>query len=216
MLALLLAVATTVTFPAPGTYAYAASLGGQPVGQWSVTVKSGDSGSEIDENSAATFGGMQLSARAALVLGADLSPQRYEGHYQTPGQSPNVSVVLTPTSAIVVGAFTSQPTQVALASNTRHFVVVEPGLLAGLFALPAQLGAWKDPSVTWITPTSGRAQPLTVNQAALQKPPAGVPAQDALISIDSPIALTIWYDSATLVPDRIEVPSQSAVLTRVR
>src|SRR5271165_4276794 len=104
MLAVILAAATA-TFPAPGTYAYAASVAGQPVGQWSVTVKNGDASTEIDENSAATVAGMQLSAQAALVLGSDLSPQRYDGHYQTPGQSPNVSVSLGPTSATVVGAF---------------------------------------------------------------------------------------------------------------
>jgi hypothetical protein len=82
--------------------------------------------------------------------------------------------------------------------------------------LPAQLNAWKEATVTWIAPTSGRAQPLTANQPAPQTPPAGVPAHDALISIDQPIALRIWYDATTLVPDRIEVPAQSAVLTRVR
>ncbi len=215
MLAFLLAAAA-VTFPAPGTYAYNASLNGQPLGQWSVSVKSSDSGSEVDENSAASLGGMQLSAQATLVLGTDLSPQRYEGHYQTPGQSPNVSVALTATSATVAGAFTSQPAQVTLAANTRHFVVVEPGLLAGLFALPAQLNAWKESTVTWIAPTSGKAQSLTANQPASRTPPAGVPIKDAVISIDQPIALTIWYDPATLVPDRIEVPAQGAVLTRVR
>lgn len=216
MLALFLAAATAATFPAPGTYAYTASLAGQPVGQWSVTVKDGDAGTEVDESSAATFGGMQLSAQAALVLGSDLSPLRYEGHYQTPGQSPNVSVQLSQTSASVVGPFSSQPSQVVLAPNTHHFVVVEPGLLAGLFALPAQLAGWKDATVTWIAPTSARAQALTADQPASQTPPAGVPAHDALISIAQPIALRIWYDATTLVPDRIEVPSQSAVLTRVR
>lgn len=210
MLAFLLAAAT-VTFPAPGSYTYNASLNGQPIGQWSVSVKSGESGSEVDENSAASLGGMQLSARATLVLGADLSPQRYDGHYQTPGQSANVSVVLTPASATVAGAFT-----VTLAPNTRHFVVVEPGLLAGLFALPAQLNAWKESTVTWIAPTTGKTQPLTANLTASRTPPAGVPANDAVISINQPIALTLWYDPTTLVPDRIEVPAQGAVLTRVR
>jgi hypothetical protein len=216
MLGFLLAAATAVAFPAAGTYAYAASLAGQPVGQWRVTVKNGGTGAEVDENSAATFGGMQLSAQATLVLAGDLSPQRYEGHYQTPGQSPNVSVDLTPTSASVTGASSSQASQVALAPNTRHFVVVEPGLLAGLFALPAQLTAWKDATVTLIVPASGRAQPLSVSQPPPQNPPAGVPGHDALIAIEQPIALRIWYDAATLVPDRIEVPSQNAVLTRVR
>ncbi len=37
-----------------------------------------------------------------------------------------------------------------------------------------------------------------------------------LLSIDRPLAVTIWYDPATLVPDQIAVPSQNAVLTRER
>lgn len=203
-------------FPPAGTYSYAASLNGEAVGKWSVNVKSAQAGPEIDENSAASLMGMQLAAQAALMLSADLSPTRYDGHYRTPNQSPNVSVSLSPTSATVVGLMTNQTQQVSLDAGTRHFVVIEPGLLAGLFALPAQLASWKDPAVTWITPTSAQAQVLTTGSAASQAHPAGVSASDVLLSIASPIAVSIWYDPATFVPDQISVPSQNAVLTRVR
>ncbi|HEY1867259.1 MAG TPA: hypothetical protein VGG70_03125, partial [Candidatus Cybelea sp.] len=86
-------------FPAPGSYSYVAALNGQQIGRWSVAVKGADSGTEIDENSSASVMGMQLSAQAVLTLSPDLSPTRYDGHYRTPNQSPNVSVSLTPTSA---------------------------------------------------------------------------------------------------------------------
>ncbi|HEV3090810.1 MAG TPA: hypothetical protein VGX91_05115 [Candidatus Cybelea sp.] len=209
-------VAAVAAFPPSGTYNYDAALNGSPVGRWSVAVKSGQNGSEVDETSTATLAGLALSAQAALVLDVNLAPASYAGHYRTPGQSPNVSVSLTPQSATVAGAFNAQPQQVALQNETRHFVVIEPGLLAGLFVLPAQLAAWKEQSVTWITPTTAQVHVLEVAVASPPPRPNAVPAGDNVLSIAQPIAVTIWYDPSTLVPDEIEVPSQAAVLTRVR
>jgi hypothetical protein len=211
----LAALGAGALFPAPGAYRYTASMGGQSIGSWSVNVASDGGSTTIAEESRASIAGLQLAATASLVLGPDLAPTRYDGHYRTPGQSPSVSVALTPTSATVVGAFTSAPQQVPLGANTHHFVVIEPGLLAGLFALPAQLDSWKDSAVTWVTPTTAQAQSLTTGSQTTARP-AGVPAHDVLLSIDHPIAVTIWYDPSTHVPDEISVPSQNAVLTRQR
>jgi len=212
---LFLAAVAAAPFPPAGVYRYAASMGGQAIGSWSVTVTDDPSRSEVDETSSATVVGMQVSATAALVLGTDLAPVKYSGNYRTPTQSPNVSVVLTADSATAVGALTTQPQRLALAANTRHFVVIEPGLLAGLFVLPAQLVAWKESKVTWIAPATAQAQPLTVNGTPLNSRPAEVPATDAVLAIDHPIALTIWYDPTTMAPDEISVPSQNAVLRRL-
>jgi hypothetical protein len=137
--ALMLAAVTGAVFPAPGTYRYTASMGGQAIGSWSVSVSQDAAQTEIDESSNASLMGMQLAATAALALGTDLAPLKYTGTYKTPTQSLSVSVTLTPASATVVGALASQPRQLTLAAPSRHFVVIEPGLLAGLFALPAQL-----------------------------------------------------------------------------
>ncbi|MBV8491740.1 MAG: hypothetical protein JO199_14535 [Candidatus Eremiobacteraeota bacterium] len=210
------AIAAGPVFPPPATYRYAATLGGQPIGDWSASVKPTGTGIEIDENSTALFAGMQLAATATLVLGPDFAPISYDGSYRVPGQTPTVDVKLTPTSATVSGTLTSAPRQLGLSPNTRHFVVIEPGLLAGLFVLPAQAGAWNDPTMTWITPTSAQAQPITIDQSGSAPRPPGVPAQDALLSIDRPIVVSIWYDPATRVPDEVAVPSQGAVLTRER
>ena len=107
--------------------------------------------------------------------------------------------------------------RLALDANTRHFVVIEPGLLAGLFALPAQLDAWKDRAVTWITPTTAQAQTLTTDPRRSATRPAGVPAKRRrAFDRTVPPPVTIWYDPNTLVPDEIIVPSQNAVLTRER
>ncbi|MGA8575639.1 MAG: hypothetical protein WB609_08165 [Candidatus Cybelea sp.] len=213
---LLAAVAGASPFPAAGEYRYSASMAGQNIGGWSISVRDRDGGMQIDETSSASFAGMQMSATASLALGADLAPVSYIGNYRMAGQNPSVSVTLTSSAATVAGAMTTAPQRVALAANTRHFVVVEPGLLAGIFALPAQLAAWKESSVTWITPATAQNQALTVNSALPAQRPPAVPAQDAVLSVQRPIVVTIWYDPATFVPDQIVVPSQNAVLTRVR
>ena len=211
---LVLAALTGATFPPPQTYHYTGSLGGQRVGSWSVNVTNDSQHTVVAESSSASVFGMPLSATATLTLGADLAPTNYDGTYRTPNQTPHVSVALSASAATIVGAFSTQPRQVALDANTRHFVVIEPGLLAGLFALPAQLNAWKDSSVSWITPTTAQVQSLSPNPATSAARPAGVPSGDAVLAIDHPIAVTIWYDPATFVPDQITVPSQNAILTR--
>jgi hypothetical protein len=203
-------------FPSAGTYAYSASMGGQAVGRWTVTVKPSDSGPQIDENSTASLGGLQLSATATLSLAADLSPVKYAGSYRSAMQNPTVDVVLTPSAATITGSSGGATSTLALQANTHHFVVVEQGLLAGLFALPAQFAAWKDASVTWIAPMNASSQALGINATAPAARPANLPAQDVALSITGPIPVTLWYDPATLVPDQIVVPSQDAVLTRIR
>lgn len=210
------ALIAAVAFASPGTYTYAASLAAQPIGQWSVAVR-GDAGQTVlDEKSSANFGGMSLGATATLTLDSDLAPLRYDGRYSAPGQTIDVTVAVASTGATVSSPLATIPAPLQLAAGTKHFAIVEPGLLAGLFALPAQLNAWKESSVTWITPTSAQAQVLSTLATSSAARPAGVPAADAVLSIDHPIAVTIWYDPTNFVPDRIDVPSNKAVLTRVR
>lgn len=212
MIATLVAAAV---FAAPSTYTYSAALAGQPVGKWSVAVQSDAGQTVLNEKSSANFGGMAIGATATLTLDATLAPLHYDGHYSTAGQSVNVTAAVAANGTTVTSplATTSGPLQ--LAPGTTHFAIVEPGLLAGLFALPAQLNAWKETRVTWISPTSASSQLLTVGVADTVARPTGVPPNDVVLSIDHPIAVTIWYDPSSLVPDRIEVPSNKAVLTRI-
>ena len=213
---LLAVAAASPSFPAPGTYRYTAVLGGQRIGEWSVSVKGDESGTQIDESSSASFAGVQVAATASLALGPDLAPTRYAGSYRTGGQSPTVSVALTPTSATIVGGFGGSSRTLALVPNTRHFVVIEPALLAGLFALPAQLQAWGDSPVTWIAPITGQEKSIAKDSENPAGRPSSVPAQDVALAVRGEIPVTIWYDPATLVPDEVIVPSQNAVLTRER
>jgi hypothetical protein len=190
-------------------------MSGQPIGQWNVTVKRTDSATEIDEDSWASVMGMMLSAKAMLALGADLSPTSYTGNYRAGGQNIDVTVALTSASATITGAQSDAARTVALGADTHHFVVIEPGLLAGLFALPAQLASWNESTVTWLSPVTGTAQPLMRAAVPSAAPPPGVPAQDVELSLTGQIPVTIWYDATSLIPDRIEIPSQHAILTRV-
>ncbi len=214
--ALILAAATGAAFPPAGGYRYAASMGGETIGSWSVNVARDASRLQIDEDSAATVLGMHVSATASLVLAPDLTPTSYSGTYRTPTQTPSVSVTLAADAATAVGALDMQPQRLTLATGTRHFVVIEPGLLAGLFVLPAQLRAWNESAVTWITPVTAQAQTLTINSTPSISRPADVPATDANLAIERPIAVTIWYDPQTLLPDEISVPSENAILRRSR
>jgi hypothetical protein len=190
-------------------------MSGQPIGQWNVTVKRSDATTEVDENSWATVMGMTLSAKATLALGPDLSPASYVGNYRAAGQNVAVTVALTGATATVTGTQSNAARSVALVPDTHHFAVIEPGLLAGLFALPAQLAAWNESTVTWLSPVTGSAQPLMKSAAPPTARPSGVPAQDVELSLTGATPATIWYDPASFIPDRIDIPSQNAVLTRV-
>ena len=213
---LVFAALASTAFPPSATYRYTGALGGQQIGSWSVTVTGNAQAEQLKETSSASIYGMPLAATATLVLGPDFAPSSYSGSYRTPSQTPTVSVTMSPNAATVVGALSSQPRTIALDRDTRHFVIIEPGLLAGLFALPAQLNAWKDATVTWITPVTAQAESLSINSSPAIARPAAIPAGDALLAVARPMAVTIWYDPSTLVPDEIEVPSQNAVLKRER
>ncbi len=219
---LMLAAATaTASFPAPGTYRYSATLNGQPAGHWTLNVKAGSEGTEIDEDSVAIFMGVQMSAKAALVLGPDFSPVKYDGNYRAAGLNPIVSVAATSDSATVTSSQAPPAKNLGLVPNTRHLVIIDPGLAAGLFVLPAQLAAWREDSVTWVTPITAEAASLATQSDPPSSPPDGVPPNDVAISLvgtssTGRIPVTIWYDPSTMVPDEILVPSQNAVLTRQR
>jgi hypothetical protein len=217
----ILAAAAATAFPAAGTYRYAATLNGAPAGHWTLNVKAGSDGTEIDEDSVAIFAGIQMSAKASLVLGSDFAPLKYDGNYRAAGLNPIVSVAATPDGATVSSSQAGPARNLALVPNTRHLVIIDPGLAAGLFALPAQLAAWREPSVTWVSPISAEAARLATDSNASNERPSDVPSGDVAISVvgisaNGRIPVTIWYDPSTLVPDQIIVPSQNAVLTRER
>jgi len=211
-----IAAAGAPLWPPAGSYRYTASLNGAQLGTSTVTVKADGGNTEISETASGEQGGLQFAGTSLLVLGADLAPTQYTGAYTVAGQPAKVSVTLTPTTATVSGSSAS-PQTFALDPNAKHFVVIEPGLLSGIFALPAQMRTWNDAAVTAIAPAYGRAEGLPADPSAPAAPrPANVPATDQQLSLGGSVPLTIWYDPATMIPDEIDVPSQAATVTRVR
>lgn len=204
---------------APGTYRFNATYQGAPVGGSTLTVTRDASGTTIKESATGSAGGLDFAATATLVLGADLAPTLYDGKYKVMGQDADASVNLTPTTATVKSsAAAGGPQTFALDPQSSHFVIIEPGLVSGFFALPAQMQTWSGATVSAIAPAYSREVPITPEAAASPAPtrPNGVPAGDVPLSVGGHLPFTIWYDPTTLVPDEIVVPSQNATATRVR
>jgi hypothetical protein len=216
-LAVIASLSAGTPFLTPGTYAYSATLSGAPAGSSNLTVLRDGQSTRIQEKASGTVNGLSVSATAQLTVGPDLTPQIYDGTYQSNGARTVVTVSLSSSAATVISTGSGgQPATFALSGDTRHFVVIEFGLVAGLFALPAQMEAWKDTPVLAIAPSYGRGENLAVDTGAKPARPSGVPAQDESVSFRAKLPFTIWYDPTTFVPDEIDVPSESVVVTRVR
>jgi hypothetical protein len=214
---LLAALAAGTPFLTPGTFTYAATLNGARTGSSTLTVTRDGSATEVAERASGTIDGMQLAAQATLTVGADLAPTAYNGSYHSGAMATTVTAALTADSATVINSQTGgTPQTLSLTGGAQHFVVIEPGLIAGLFALPAEMEAWNDAPVLAVAPSYARGQEIAVEKSASPVRPAGVPAGDAVLAIGGRLPFTIWYDPATFVPDQIAVPSQDAVITRVR
>ncbi|MBV8147753.1 MAG: hypothetical protein JO092_01520 [Candidatus Eremiobacteraeota bacterium] len=204
-------------FLTPGTFSYSATLAGDPTGTSSLIVRRDAQATTIQEKASGLVNGLRVSATAQLTVGPDLAPQIYNGTYESSGARTVVTASLSPSAATVISSGSAgQPATFSLSGDAKHFVVIEPGLLAGLFALPAEMEAWKDAPVLAIAPSYGRGENLFVDTSVKAQRPSAVPAQDVAVSIGGKLPFTIWYDPTTFVPDEIDVPSQNVVVTRQR
>ena len=197
---------------AAGTYAYQAKMSGSLAGNSTVTVTP----TTISEKASGSAMGMQFNASTAMTLDTGLVPTQYDGDYSTGGQSAHVTAAVAGGSATVTGAIgQTQPQTVPLGEGTKEFAVIEPGLIGGLFALPAQIAEWQTKKITAIAPSRAVGETLEVVDSPTARP-AGVPAADVALSFGGAVPFTIWYDPSTYVPDEIDVPSQNLQATRVR
>jgi hypothetical protein len=202
---------------AAGIYSYAEAYEGESAGTSSVTVRQSASGASIVEKATGTVNGMQIVGDATLTLGPDLTLAVYNGNYQSGAIDTVVTVTVSNGFASVISSSTEgRPQSFPLTKGARHFVVFEPGLVAGLFALPAQMASWSDAPFLAIAPSVARAENFTYDATIKPQRPADVPAADDQLSFGGQFAFTIWYDPTTLVPDEIVAPSQNLVITRVR
>lgn len=219
MFATILLAALSGAAPAltPGTYTYKGTYQGVQSGTSTLTVRRDGPTTTIEEKARGTFNEMQVAGTVTLDLGADLAPTVYDGSYDSGATHTVVTVTVAATSATLVGTNTGgAQLSFPLQPPAQHLIVVEPGLMAGLFGLPAQMQAWNYDPILAVAPSIAKGESYALDTAAKPQRPDGIPAQDTQITFGGPLAFTIWYDPATYVPDAVVVPSQDAVVTRVR
>ena len=219
MLATILLAALSGTVPAltPGTYTYTGTYEGVQNATSTITVSRVGSTTIVGEKASAVLNDVQVAGNVTLSLGADLVPTVYDGSYDSGALHTVVTVTVSPTSATLEGTTTGgMQVSFPLKPPARHLIVVEPGLMAGLFGLPAQMKAWDYDPILAVAPSIGKGEGYELDTAAKPKRPDGLPSQDTEITFGGPLSFTIWYDPATYVPDAVVVPSQDAVITRVR
>jgi hypothetical protein len=210
VLALVLAAAI-----APGTYTYTATLAGADVGTSTLVVKSVGTSTEIDEKVTGTISGSGASASDTLVLGPDLGPLTYQMNATEDGSPLKDSATIANATASVTDVH-GKSASFDLPATTKHFVVADFGLFAGLLPLPAQMHAWNNAPVLVVVPMLGRSAALAPAASATAKRPASVPASDVALVFAGEAPFTIWYDPTTLVPDEIDVSAQGLTVTRQR
>lgn len=210
MLAILLAAAI-----APGTYTYNATLAGANVGTSTLVVKSVGTSTEIDEKVTGTISGSGASATDTLVLGADLGPLTYQMNATEDGSPLKDSATIANSTANITDVH-GKNASFDLLANTKHFIVADFGLFAGLLPLPAQMRSWDNAPVLVVVPMLGRSVALAPDTAASAQRPANVPAKDVALVFSGEAPFTIWYDPSTYVPDEIDVTSQGLTVTRQR
>ncbi|HVA26547.1 MAG TPA: hypothetical protein VNF68_00070 [Candidatus Baltobacteraceae bacterium] len=216
MLLSIVAATLVATSPVPtlasGNYTYNATMNGANVGTSQITVKSSGSGIEIDEQMKGSFQGSASTGNATYNLAADLSPQKYAASGTIGGDTVNDAAVITGNAATVsTGQGGSQ--SFTLSPPATRFVVVDLGAFAGFMPLAAQMNAWNDPKATVLVPMYGIALSIEIAGNTATRP-AAVPASDLAMSFGGNAPFTIWYDPATYIPDEIDIPSQSVVVTR--
>jgi hypothetical protein len=199
---------------AAGTYTYKTSYHGADLGTSKITVTNAGNTTQISEQTSGAYSGTAGTASATLVLDGDLSPTSYRATGNMGGNPISDSATLTADTAQVTNA-QGATSSIRLDNGAKHFVVVDLGTLAGFLPLPAQMKAWNDPSVLAVIPSFGQSLPYAPQAAANQSRPAGVPAADVALVFAGHTPFTVWYDPTSLVPDEIDVPSQTLAIVRV-
>jgi len=216
MIALLVSLALTVPLSPPdGTYSYSSLLNGTSIGKTAITVTHDPSGTvTLSESGAGTMNGQSGTIADTLTLDANLAPAQYSS-VASIGDSKNIksNVAFSGTQATQSGDVTKKYDLVA---DAKHFVLMDVGPFSGFFALPAQMQAWNRTPVVAVVPMYAQGIPLIVDSTLKPVRPASVPSADVPMSFNTMMAITLWYDPATLVVDEVDVPAQGVTVKRVR
>jgi hypothetical protein len=207
--------AAPVTHIPSGTYTYTATMSGASVGTSTLTVRKVGDTTVIDEQVKGALSGSAASASDTLVLGADLAPLSYQMNAVEDGSPLKDSAHIDSTTASVTDVH-GKSASFDLGASSKHFVVADFGLFAGLLPLPAQMRAWDNTPFLVVVPELGRSATLVPDLTASAQRPTSVPASDVAIVFSGDAPFTIWYDPSTNLPDEIDVTSQGLTVTRQR
>lgn len=213
--ALALTVGASIPVPptiAAGTYTYVASSNGTSVGTTVVTVGASGANTVITEKGTGSAQGRGGTASDTLTLGSDLSPVSYNLVGTLGEQTLKDSATFEKDTATVNGLNGSK--SFTLLGSTKHFVVIDIGVISGFIALPAQMAAWENNPVLAVIPSYTASFPVAPDASLKPARPTGAPANDVAIAFGGQIPFTIWYNPASYVTDEIDVPAQGLSVVR--
>ncbi|MEO9169643.1 MAG: hypothetical protein ABI282_00455 [Candidatus Baltobacteraceae bacterium] len=211
-LALTVAAAAPAPAIAPGTYTYVASASGAPVGTTIVTVTSSGGNTVIAEKGSGSAQGQSGSANGTLTLGADLSPTTYQLDGTMGAQALKDSATISGSTATVTGLQGTKSFN--LLGSTKHFVVIDLGVISGFVALPAQMASWNNDPVLAVIPSFGTSLAIAPDASLTPARPANVPSTDAPLAFGGRVPFTIWYNPTNFIADEIDVPAQNLTVIR--
>ena len=203
----LLAVATSAPSPAPGllptgTYQYQTTLGSQRVGSSTIVVSRSGGNVEVAESGGLL--GQGLVSRRTLTA-ASFSTSSYaadaDGKHLVVSFSGNEATLTVSGRSVTIAAPSNAP------------FLLSDNMAAGFALLPATLHVTGAKELTLACVCGGfAALPVTVADETPERP-AGVPAGDAVLAVRMQgVVATLWYNPATFVLDRFDLPSQQLSL----
>ncbi len=198
-----------------GTYTYKTSYHGADLGTSTVTVTNSAGSMQISEQTSGAYSGTSGKANATLVLNADLTPASYKANGTMGGNPIADSATISGDTAQVTSA-QGTSSSFKLTPGQTHFVLVDLGTVAGFVPLPAQMQAWNNASVCAVIPSFGQSIVITPDASTTPARPANVPATDTPLAFQGHTPFVVWYNPTTLVPDEIDIPSQTVQITRTQ
>ena len=198
-----------------GTYTYKTSYHGADLGTSTVTVTSNAGATQISERTSGAYSGTSGNANATLVLNADLTPASYKATGTMGGSPISDSATISGDTAQVTNA-QGLNSSFKLTPGQTHFVLVDLGTVSGFVPLPAQMQAWNNASVCAVIPSFGQSIVITPDASTTPSRPANVPTGDTPLTFQGHTPFTVWYNPTTLVPDEIDIPSQTVQITRTQ
>ncbi len=205
------ASAAGASAPPDGSYNYSITQDGAEIGKSSLAIKRTDMGVTVHESET-----MQTSY--SFVIDeifdmATLAPRAYTGVYTRGTDTTTVHAAFDRSGATVTIDNTTGTAPLPNPPGIKDVYVLEGAEMSGFAMLPAQIHASRATQFSQILPRRVIQLVCRVDQHAGAARPSGVPAGDALLSINGQVNFDEWYDPVTFVVHALSVPSQQVLIT---